>query len=364
MSETLDSLLLNWLNWIAPDGGPISDLKETRASGKLPVIYDRLLPKELRPGPDDPLEFAYTAASCTIKLNNHGPDKFTPPSFSTDEVRNMKMLLMNLFLLFMVVEGDERHFPDGQEPSWFTSLAEKFHKWDKAESGTVEFPLEMMAENFRARADERARDVQRLKEVKAKFDEEVRAKVGRKREAFAAVLAANSNELTQVEMERMRLEHEKEERQKRREEIEAEEHEKEELQRQIDELEREKKRLNGEIQRMKSLEGEMQRIAVDLAGMEQAELLGRCEKERERVKELEDEEKRIDQDFLDMDTSERDELLAEITRLEQQAAETDPDKIRAEWNEKLDAEIAQLQRRNKQMTLVLQLGEYLAAQRK
>lgn len=364
MAETLDSLLLSWLNWYVPDGDPVTNICDTRASGKLPVIYERLLPKELRPSPDDPLEFAYTAVSCTIKLNNHGPDKFTPVFFTTDEVRNMKTLLMNLFLLFMVVEGDTGHFPNGQEPGWMTSLADKFRKWDKAASGTVEFPLDMMAENFRARAHERSRDVERLKADKAKFEEEVRSRIARKREAFQAVLAANTDELNQVEMERVRLEREKEQREQKRREVEAGEREKEELSKQIEELEKDKKRLSAEIQRMKNLESEMQRIAVDLAGMEQADLMGRCEKERERLRELEDEEKRIDQDCVDMDTSQRDALVAEIETLEKKVEETDPETIRAGWNATLDAEIAKLQKGNKQMTLMLNLSEYLTAQQK
>ena len=103
MSIPLDQLLLSWINWYVPDGGDLGALEEARKTDKLQKAYEKLFPIELRPQPEDPLEYVYTAIACYIKSFNHGPDKFTPPAFSeTDELRNMKTIVMNLFLLFKI----------------------------------------------------------------------------------------------------------------------------------------------------------------------------------------------------------------------------------------------------------------------
>ncbi|KAK8885026.1 hypothetical protein M9Y10_044154 [Tritrichomonas musculus] len=358
MSIPLDQLLLSWINWYVPDGGDLESLADARKSPKLQKAYEKLFPVELCPQPEDPLEYAYTAIACYIKSFNHGPDKFTPPSFSeTDELRNMKTLIMNLFLLFKIVENDKEHFPDGNQPDWYVQLSEKFQKWDKIQSTSTEFHLPILIATTKSQISQKNEEVQAKRADLQKLENDIQSKIEHKKETFSIILANQTEELTAAEEKKKKLLMEQEKLESEQLKLHRKSEENQKLQDQINELQKEKENLTAELERLKEEEKEIAQIKIDLTGMEQIDLNNRCEEETKKKADLEAEEKELLSKLeKEIDYTERDQLLAEINELQRKVEVTNPEKIITKWNAGLDAEIQKAQQAIEKLRGMISIG--------
>lgn len=345
MSIPLDQLLLSWINWYVPDGGDLGALEEARKTDKLQKAYEKLFPIELRPQPEDPLEYVYTAIACYIKSFNHGPDKFTPPAFSeTDELRNMKTIVMNLFLLFKIEEEGKSSFPDGNQPEWYTQLSDKFQKWDKIQSTSTDFHLPILIATTKTQIEQKNEEVQSKRDDLQKLENDIQSKIEHKKEAFNSILANQTEELAAAEEKKKKLLNEQQQLESEQLKIQRKNEENQKLQEQINELEKQKQDLTAELERLKNEEKEIAQIKIDLTGMEQIDLNRRCEEETKKKADLEEEEKQLlDKLEKEIDYTERDNLLAEIEEIQKKVDATNPEKIIEQWNVGLDAEIQKAQ---------------------
>ena len=359
MSAKLDQLLLHWINWYVPDGGDLAELKDARNSLKLQKAYEKLFPIELRPNPEDSLEYIYTAIACYIKRLNHGPDKFTPPQFTTDETRNMMTLLMNLFLLFMIVESESVHF-DGETPEWYTNLSQKFQNWDRVHSTTNEFPLTILTENYRAQIDQRNEELQNVSQRLKQLEVDIHTKIERKRETYESLIDSHFEELALAEKKRKDLLDKLNLASNEIEKIEKSHQEFLNTKHDIQQLQKESDQLTAEIEQLRRDEKELAEIKIILSGMGKVEIKNRCESETKSIDELLQKEKSLEELLSkDLDYTERDALLKDVEELQRQLDQTDYNKYKKLWNQNLDQEITTIQRKINKLRIVLAMGDKL-----
>ena len=360
MSAPLDQLLLNWINWAVPDGGDLPSIDSVRGSIKLEKLYERLFPSEIRPNPDDPIEYAYTASACYIKHFNHGPDRFAPPQFSSDENRNMKMLLMNLFLLFEVIEGDFVRF-DGEEPLWYTSLVSKFRVWDQAQSTTTEFPLTNFIANYKSQAEQKREEIENIKHNLSELENDIHSKIERTKETYMTFISQQTEELSEAESLKQKLLKEKQSHMSQNGDLIKKKQEFDETKSQVDQLTKETQQLNEELEKLKEEEKEIQQIMIDISGMEKVDLKNKMSVEMTNKEKLEAEKKNLEDSLQkEIDYSERDQLLSELDVLLKKLEETNPDTIIKGWNEKLEKELQSVQHEVEKMQKLLDFANYIS----
>lgn len=358
--ETLDSLLLQWINWLVPEGPQLTEIDQLENSEKLKIAFSKLLPGPLQPQEGDSLEYIHTAISCVIKLHNHGPDKFVMPPFTTDKTRNLKTITMNLFLLFMALQGEQDHFAGEEIPAWFSTLVSKYGAWDKANSSTTtEFPLAAMTTNCQSQGEEQRAEISRLKSDMQKYEEQANMKNERKRLVVMESLDDQTNELKLLEGEITRLEAEKKRREAKQMKQEEEKAENEAMAQRIEDLKNEEVSLLAAIERMKLEEKEIKEMELELTSIELTNLENRCHSQSERLRLLETQIAVFDEAGKGFDFSRREPLAEELKLLRKQIEETDPDVFYMQENKKLDDEIVSLNKRINRLRVAAHLGEFL-----
>lgn len=352
--STLTDHLLAWFNWYIPDEPEVTNIEDVQDSPKLMSVYKKLLPPQLQPSPEDPLSFVYTAVMCLIKSYNHGPDKFMPPPFSDDKAKNQRINLLNLFMLYKITQSDKVDLED--KPSWWDALVSKFEAFDSAESTETKFPLDFMAVNFQKQVEEKQEEIKTAEEELKNTEIEIQQKVEKKQASFGTILQSQNEELLDAENNFKKLTQLKSEAEARREQLKKANEEAEQAQKQLEELTAENEQLTKELEQLKSEEKEMKQIQMDLTGMELLDLKNKCEAERQLKAQLEKEESELSEEIIPIDYTERDQLKVEIETLQKKVDATNPDIIKAKWNQDLDNEITNLKIRVEKLQQVLELG--------
>lgn len=356
MSPPLDQLLLHWINWYIPDGGDLKSIEEARESPKLQKTYEKLLPPQLQPQSDDSLEYIYTVIACYIKSFNHGPDKFTPPQFSqTDELRNMKTILMHLFLLFKIVDTDVQF--SGDQPEWFVQLSEKYDKWNQIQSTTNEFPMPILIATTNSEIEQSNAKIKKLQEDFEKLDNDIQTKIQNTKVAYDAVLASQTDDLKAAQIEKQKLLDEQEQLEKAQKKFRRKSEFSSELIDSLTQLNEEQENLKEELEKLKNEEKEIAQIKVELTGMEKIQLNEQLQEDAKKKEELEKQKQQLIEKLSgDIDFTERDQLAAAVSELTKKAEATNPDEIISQWHKLLDEEISKTEMTIEKFQSLISMG--------
>jgi hypothetical protein len=325
----LESSLCEWVTWFFPEHPPLKDISELRSNpSRLFEIARRLLPRQLRPWDDDPLEYLWISLACYIRRSRYGTDQLdlTPP----DEVVH---ILEHLFFVFRINDPDKNHFPDGSFPQWWKPLDDLYEEWSQSEPAGEEFPLGDMGQKISSDNDKLKRQIEELRvssQSSARSPGEIRFISDFEAPPVRGGALQQRSPMRSPEVSPI---------------SEA-----------IPDLGNDDSALDEEIAHLEAQLREADSMRLTLACEEEIQLKVQMNAEKDRQAELIQREQLIDEEFAQIDLSEKERLLQLIRELEDRVAKTNPTVVKARWKAKLHEEERKVNARIKNLSLLLALG--------